>query len=553
MTDRVPPAGQHRCNVFLIGPPTSGKSTQTDMVLNRPGYLLRLSPGQWLRDRKNEVDTDLGAYIRDNWNHLSLGPLLIDRLDLFMADHCNHNLGIVVDGFPRTVEQAQSMPRLCRGRPTVVVELCLDQDEIQRRANRRQRDGDDTDFALSVRFKSYWQNVDDVRAELKRLGIYRCVDASAEPSAVAERVGAVLDELERHPQLFRMSIPPQPPGSVSARAPIGEPLQMATPTESAVVYQKIARLCQVGRQRRQFCGNHPISLLREHLPRLSQYPYLISNKTDGKRYLCLVHDLRLWFMDRKLEVRKTVRIVPDLERFQGTVLDGEMVGSNNNYFVVNDCVAVAGVNCTREPILERMRLTVDLGNLLYNGPIQLRAKRYFPIHQIRQMLEFAQTEPFPTDGIVFTPKKLPYRNGIDYNLFKWKPPEHNTVDFMYDATDGRLYCRASRKGQGGEIRSFWIERGVLVQKPPGDVPSGSVVECVPAPTRTGDPQKWTVARVREDKPFPNIDWVVDNVVRSIRDNITRCEIVHECLNAGPNREGHPVRSARSTHKYRRLQ
>ena len=192
--------------------------------------------------------------------------------------------------------------------------------------------------------------------------------------------------------------------------------------------------------------------------------------------------------------------------------------------------------------------------------------------------------PFRYDGIILQPAKLPVRVGLDYNLFKWKSQTHNTVDLLY-AEDGNLYCRkttedplsagAMQRSAGscgcdnvesvgnGNAADMDTSCGMLLAKAfgslaPGTLPEwlkpGVVAEFSPVSPVSGgagaggseSELKWVPQRPRPDKLFPNLDWVVRNILDSVRDNITESELVEYLARPplAPNEVPSPPKRAR---------
>jgi len=93
-------------NIVLLGYPGSGKGTQAKIVSGQLG-LLHFSTGDIFREeiaKKTKLSLDTAGYI-------SSGRLVPDRLvmELIKSRLATETRGILFDGFPRTVEQAQAL------------------------------------------------------------------------------------------------------------------------------------------------------------------------------------------------------------------------------------------------------------------------------------------------------------------------------------------------------------------------------------------------------------------------------------------------------------
>lgn len=122
-------------NVLLIGPPGSGKGTQGERLAQRLG-LEHLAAGDLLRDEV-DGDTPLGRQVANMMQRGDLVPdaviisLLLPRV--LAASEAN---GYVLDGFPRSVEQAveaRKLAEIADAGPNAVIYLDAPQDVLVRR------------------------------------------------------------------------------------------------------------------------------------------------------------------------------------------------------------------------------------------------------------------------------------------------------------------------------------------------------------------------------------------------------------------------------------
>src|SRR5476651_2581523 len=97
--------------LILLGPPGSGKGTQAQRLLQRYG-IVQLSTGEMLRAAV-AAQTPVGLQAKDIMAGGGLVPdeivigIISDRLD--QPDAAN---GFILDGFPRTVPQAEELDQL---------------------------------------------------------------------------------------------------------------------------------------------------------------------------------------------------------------------------------------------------------------------------------------------------------------------------------------------------------------------------------------------------------------------------------------------------------
>jgi adenylate kinase len=126
-------------NVVLLGAPGAGKGTQAKMLSSSLG-VPHISTGDILREAVAN-GTELGAEAK---GYMDRGELVPDELVIAIArerlGQPDCKSGFVLDGFPRTVAQAEALGGTLEdlGRePLTVVNLAVDEDEIVRRLSGR--------------------------------------------------------------------------------------------------------------------------------------------------------------------------------------------------------------------------------------------------------------------------------------------------------------------------------------------------------------------------------------------------------------------------------
>lgn len=127
-------------NIVMMGPPGAGKGTQAKILAERFG-LLHLSPGDLLREAVRE-GTELGRKAKAYMDAGLLVPdeLIVDLIGGRIRDEAGRTRGVILDGFPRTLRQAEALDELLEesGRPLdAVVNITLPVDEAVRRLTGR--------------------------------------------------------------------------------------------------------------------------------------------------------------------------------------------------------------------------------------------------------------------------------------------------------------------------------------------------------------------------------------------------------------------------------
>ena len=178
--------------LVLLGAPGSGKGTQGRVLAERFGVPL-LSTGEMLRAQV-EAGTELGRQVAP---YLDRGALVPDGLMLsIVADalaKADAAGGYMLDGFPRTVPQAERLDAPAT-RPDAVVHLALDGDVALRRLARRDegRSDDASRAVIAHRLRVFHEQTAPLLDHYDKQGLLVTVDASQEPGAVTEAVLAVL-------------------------------------------------------------------------------------------------------------------------------------------------------------------------------------------------------------------------------------------------------------------------------------------------------------------------------------------------------------------------
>jgi adenylate kinase len=184
--------------VVLLGPPAAGKGTQASRLVGRFGGV-HIDTGDILRVNA-EHDTELGRRARAYMERGELVPdgVVIDTvLDRVAEVDCAD--GFALDGFPRTVAQAEALDRHLHelGRPLdATVSLEVDEDELRRRLAERAREQDRADDedeqAIRQRLELFARETEPLVDYYRHRGLLVPVDAACEIDEVTERIAGAL-------------------------------------------------------------------------------------------------------------------------------------------------------------------------------------------------------------------------------------------------------------------------------------------------------------------------------------------------------------------------
>lgn len=169
-------------NLVIFGAPGSGKGTQSERLISEYG-LLHISTGDVLRDHIKR-GTELGVTARQYIDKGQLVPdgLIIDILAQVLDDNKERACeGVIFDGFPRTIPQAQALERLLGERGTkvhAVVGLEVDEQELIDRLVKRGKESgrsDDNEATIRKRLEVYHNQTSPLREFYQERGLYKAI------------------------------------------------------------------------------------------------------------------------------------------------------------------------------------------------------------------------------------------------------------------------------------------------------------------------------------------------------------------------------------------
>lgn len=188
-------------NVIVFGAPGSGKGTQSEKLIARYG-LHHISTGEVLREHIAR-GTELGK-IADSY--ISKGQLIPDDLMIKVLEHeldANPDKtakGVIFDGFPRTIPQAEELNKMLAGRHTIVnavIGLEVDEDKLIDRMLQRGKDSgraDDNINTIKKRLDVYHNQTSPLREFYRNKNLYKPVDGNRSVDEIFDDIKAELDK-----------------------------------------------------------------------------------------------------------------------------------------------------------------------------------------------------------------------------------------------------------------------------------------------------------------------------------------------------------------------
>jgi hypothetical protein len=283
-----------------------------------------------------------------------------------------------------------------------------------------------------------------------------------------------------------------------------------------------------------FPGPQPISIERKHFPILKGAEYVVCEKTDGERYMMVATTFegkpRCVFVNRSFDMIE-VKINFNKKAYEGTILDGELY---ENTLMVYDSVLVNGILVAHQNLDERLLAAEEMMKFIIymkSDKYRLKMKTFHMMNDFEVFMdEYLPTVQQKIDGLVFTPVYDPIRLGTHETMFKWKPLEKNTVDFLMKREPSRETpgCKP-----GAMVWRLYVqEKGKMYfesEIPQNRIPDeawfedGAIVECRYMTWES--PMWWQPLKRRRDKNHPNNRRTFYRTIVNIKEDIKMKEFL----------------------------
>ena len=188
-------------NIILLGPPGAGKGTQAKFLSSVFG-LVKLSTGDMLREAMGE-GSELGKKVQkivDSGDLVSDDVMIEMILERISRPDCS--VGFILDGFPRTLNQAEALDRVIKKKNIElnhVIELAVKTNILINRIKNRvsetpndQRRNDDDEQTLTHRLKVYEDQTAPILPHYEKLGLLRTVDGMLSEVEVSNQISEIL-------------------------------------------------------------------------------------------------------------------------------------------------------------------------------------------------------------------------------------------------------------------------------------------------------------------------------------------------------------------------
>ena len=188
-------------NIVIFGAPGSGKGTQSDLMIKKYGFG-HISTGDVLRNEiKNE--TELGKTAKQYIDNGQLIPdeLMISILASVYDGFGKEHEGVIFDGFPRTIPQAEALKNMLDERGhnvAAMIELDVPENELMTRLIKRGQEcgrSDDNEETIKKRLDVYHNQTAPLIEWYKKENLHHHIDGLGELDRIFADICNVIDNI----------------------------------------------------------------------------------------------------------------------------------------------------------------------------------------------------------------------------------------------------------------------------------------------------------------------------------------------------------------------
>ena len=189
-------------NIIIFGAPGAGKGTQSEKMIEKYG-LGHISTGDVLCDQIKK-GTELGVTAKKYIDDGKLIPddLMVDILASVYDSYGKDHNGVIFDGFPRTIKQAEALKAMLdkRGhKVAAMIELSVPEEELVKRlVNRGKISGrsDDNEETIQKRLNVYHEQTAPLIDWYDKEGIHHHVEGLGTVDEIFSRICKIIDSLD---------------------------------------------------------------------------------------------------------------------------------------------------------------------------------------------------------------------------------------------------------------------------------------------------------------------------------------------------------------------
>ena len=311
-----------------------------------------------------------------------------------------------------------------------------------------------------------------------------------------------------------------------------------------ILKEKIMKECErlFGFQlkRGYFPGPQPVAIEKKDISHIRDY--VICEKTDGERGILILINIDnkpMCFIINRNNDFLFLNLSFKREVYEGSIFDGEIIKTKKGEwnYLIHDCMIYNGRSFMKINHELRYSAIIDFIVKRYTNKstdiFNIKTKlfyRYIPNGGVLKTWEHInKTTENKIDGLILTPIFEEIKLGRQLNLFKWKEPDNNTIDFLVKKVQKKFYLYHDKKGANELFRTilpdtenskvlstFIVDNEIEIKK------EGLIIEFKYSPKPV---ELFTPYKIRSDKDRPNGEITVKNTLRNIEEAISIKELV----------------------------
>ena len=180
--------------IVFIGPPGSGKGTQAQILKDSVLPNLHILTVSSLLKEKSSDGSVLGNEIKQKMDN---GDLIQDSIVISVLKEKSDNLGdeqILVDGFPRSSIQAESLKEIFKNKSLNIINFTVTDEELLNRIKKRsQEESRADDSVFDKRLSIYKKTHNEIIESLSKLNVVINIDANDQIDSISKKIVEKLD------------------------------------------------------------------------------------------------------------------------------------------------------------------------------------------------------------------------------------------------------------------------------------------------------------------------------------------------------------------------